>query len=683
MAIIDLLLPDGNGLELLPNTKEETPYPIIVMTAHGNEQVAVEALKRGALDYVVKSKTAFDTLPHIVQRTLREWHHIAERKQAEAALKKSHKEIEQRVKERTAELFETNCRLQGEITERKRAEIALHEEKELAQITLHSIGDGVITTDANALVDYLNPQAELLTGWRLDKAKSLSIDKVFYVIDERSRQLAPKSVEKCLKHGRIIALVENSILIGRNNQEYGIQGTVAPIRDRDGRIRGSVLVFQNVSEARRMAQQMAHQAAHDALTGLVNRREFEDRLKRVVNTARREKSEHALCYLDLDQFKVINDTCGHLAGDELLRQLGNLLQTKVRARDTLARLGGDEFGILMEHCHLKQAQRVTEALRKTIEDFRFLWENKSFSIGASIGLVSIPETSEDVNAVLRAADHACYAAKEKGRNRVQIYREDDADLTRMHGEMQWVASIPQALEEDRFQLSFQPIVPLNGGGNHRGHYELLLRMKEKNGRMVRPGAFLPAAERYNLIAKIDRWVIHRALKWLTLHPQHLEKLFLCAINLSGQSLGDDKFLAFIEKRFEETGVPPEKICFEITETAAITNLTAATQFIKALESGGCRFALDDFGSGLSSFAYLKNLPVHFLKIDGAFVKAIVDDNINQAMVRSINEIGQVMGKQTIAEFVENKAILEKLRGIGINYAQGYGIDRPRPIEQMT
>ena len=309
LAIIDLLLPDGNGLELLPSTKEETPYPIIVMTAHGNEQVAVEALKRGALDYVVKSKSAFDTLPHIVQRTLREWHHIAERKQAEAALKKSHKEIEQRVRERTAELFQTNCRLQGEITERKRAEKALHKEKELAQITLHSIGDGVITTDANSIVDYLNPQAELLTGWRLNKAQSRSIDKVFYVIDERSRKLASNSVDKCLKQGRIIPLAEHSILIGRNKREYGIQGTVAPIRDRDGRVRGAVLIFQNVSEARRMTRQMAYLASHDALTGLVNRREFEDRLKRVVNTARKEKSEHALCYLDLDQFKVINDTC--------------------------------------------------------------------------------------------------------------------------------------------------------------------------------------------------------------------------------------------------------------------------------------------------------------------------------------------------------------------------------------
>lgn len=682
LVIIDLLLPDGSGLTLLPATTQEIPYPIIVTTAYGNEQIAVEALKRGALDYVVKSKASLDSLPHVAQRVLREWRHITGRKRAEAALEKAYKEIEQRVKARTQELFETNRRLQREIRERKRIEKALYEEKERAQVTLYSIGDGVITTDAKTRVDYLNPVAEQLTGWRLEAARGHPIASVFKVIDEYNRTATPNTVAQCLKQGRVVSLADHSILVSHDNQEFGILGTVAPMRDRNGNLTGIVLVFQDVSEARRMAQQIAHQATHDALTGLINRREFEDRLKRVVNTARIEKSEHALCYLDLDQFKVINDTCGHIAGDELLRQLGSLLQTKVRARDTLARLGGDEFGVLMEHCHLEQAQRVAETLRKLITDFRFFWEDRSFSIGVSIGLVAIHEASEGITGTLRAADNACYTAKEKGRNRIQVYREDDVELAKLHGEMQWVVRIPQALEEDRFQLSFQSIIALDGTKDTKGHYELLIRLKGEDGHIVRPGAFLPAAERYNLVEKIDRWVIARALNWLTLHPQHLEELFLCAINLSGQSLGNSEFLEFIEQCFQETGVPPEKICFEITETAAITNLSAATQFIKTLESGGCRFALDDFGSGLSSFAYLKNLPVQFLKIDGAFVKAIVDDNINHAMVRSINEIGQVMGKQTIAEFVENEAILERLRGMGINYAQGYGIDRPRPIEQM-
>jgi diguanylate cyclase (GGDEF)-like protein len=459
---------------------------------------------------------------------------------------------------------------------------------------------------------------------------------------------------------------------------------VAPIRRRDGRILGAVLVFRDATEARRIGLQMAHQATHDALTGLVNREEFEHRLKRVMETTRIQEADHALCYLDLDQFKVINDTCGHAAGDELLRQVGRLLKQHVRERDTLARLGGDEFGLLMEHCTLKQAERVAKAVRAALEGFRFLWDNKTFSIGVSIGLVPITENGDGLSGVVRAADTACYAAKENGGNRIHVFGKDDPELAQRHGVTQWVARINRALEEGRFCLYFQPIRPVVSSEMQGAHYELLLRMKDEEGHIVLPGAFLPAAERYDLATKLDGWVIHAMFEWLICHREHLEQLYLCEINLSGHSLSDDEFLRTVIREFDETNIPAEKICFEVTETAAIANLTKATHFIQTLKARGCRFALDDFGSGLSSFAYLKNLPVDFLKIDGVFVKSIVNDPTDLAMVKSINEIGHTMGKRTIAEFVESAAILRKLKlpEIGVDFAQGYHIGRPRPIADM-
>ncbi len=566
-----------------------------------------------------------------------------------------------------------------DITARKRAERALLEEKERAQVTLHSIGDGVITTDAAGIVQYMNPVAESLTGWPAEEACGQPLATVFYIINEETREPAPDPVARCLQKGRITGLAVHTSLLSHSGQEYAIQDSAAPIRDQGGKVFGAVLVFSDVTEARRLSQVMSYQASHDALTGLINRREFERRLQRVLETARSGKVEHALSYLDLDQFKIVNDTCGHAAGDELLRQLGGLLKTQVRKRDSLARLGGDEFGVLMEHCSVQQAMRVADALRKMVANFRFFWEDKSFNVGVSTGLVPINEVSGDTASVLGAADAACYMAKEQGRNRIHIYQDNDAELARRQGEMQWAARISQALEEDRFQLSLQPIAPLIGGNRGMECYELLLRMKDETGRVVLPHAFLSSAERYNLAARLDRWVISTAFKWLTNHPAQLEHLSLGSINLSGHSLGDEAFLAFVTQQFAATQIPPEKICFEITETVAIANLSNATNFIQEIKDLGCRFALDDFGSGVCSFAYLRSLPVDFLKIDGVFVKDIVDDPMSLAMVKWINEIGQLMGKQTIAKFVENEDILEKLREIGVNYAQGYYIGRPQPL----
>jgi diguanylate cyclase (GGDEF)-like protein len=431
-----------------------------------------------------------------------------------------------------------------------------------------------------------------------------------------------------------------------------------------------------------LAEKLTHQATHDALTNLINRSEFERRLQRVLQTAEANKTEHVLCYLDLDQFKVINDTCGHLAGDELLRQLPGILLETVRKRDTTARLGGDEFGILMEHCSLEQAKHTTRALRKAIQDFRFIWEGKSFHISVSMGVVQVNYASGTITDVLKQADAACYAAKDEGRNRIHFCQQHDAELLKRRGEIQWLSRIDRALEESRFHFVFQPISRLAGTNVDGQHYELLLRLDDDEQGLILPGAFMRAAERYSFAVKLDCWVVRAAFEALVRHPDHLINLYQCSINLSGQSLGDDDFRDFVIEQFRETKVPAEKICFEVTETAAITNLDKGARFIKLFKDLGCRFALDDFGSGSSSFAYLKTLLVDYLKIDGMFVKELVADPIAFSMVRSINEIGHLMGKQTIAEYVADTMILDMVRDIGVDYAQGYGISPPRPIDEL-
>ncbi len=455
-----------------------------------------------------------------------------------------------------------------------------------------------------------------------------------------------------------------------------------PYHDRMGKDSGVVVSWRDLTETHTLSEKLSYQASHDALTGLVNRREFEQRLCELIDLAREAHTEHALCYLDLDQFKVINDTCGHIAGDELLRQLGMLLPEQVRKGDTLARLGGDEFGVLMERCSIMQATRVANALLEAIRNLQFHWEDKTFNIGVSIGVVPINEASESITAVLSTADSACYAAKDGGRNRIHVYREDDIKVAERQGEMQWVARIQRALDDDRFALYAQPISAVLPTGAPPVHYEILLRMKDERGQIVLPGAFLSAVERYNLSAQLDNWVIRNVFEWYVDSPEYTEKLDLLSVNLSGNSLSDAQLMGYIIEKFKEGSIAPEKICMEITETAAITNLTSATRFIKLLKEWGCRFALDDFGSGLSSFAYLKNLPVDYLKIDGLFVKDILDDAIDYAMVKSINEIGHVMGKKTVAEFVDSEEIMSSLKIIGVDYAQGYAVGVPRPVEHM-
>ena len=568
-----------------------------------------------------------------------------------------------------------------DITERKCTQEALFQEREKAHVTLESIGDGVITTDVTGAVDYLNPIAERVTGWNLREARGESVTKVLRLIDEKTDNEMENPANRALKAGSAIRLNGHPRLIHRyGERHFSVEVTAAPIRDSEGETIGCVLVFHDVTELRGLARKMSHQATHDALTGLINRREFERRVEDVLERSRREGTEHALCYLDLDQFKVVNDTCGHGAGDELLKQLSAQMRAKLRKGDTLARLGGDEFGALLEDCPLEDAGRITEILRRVVEDFRFSWEDKSFRVGVSIGLTPINMDSGNLSDLLSSADTACYIAKERGRNRVHLLQPDDHALNERRGQMQWLNRIQEALDGDRFQLYFQPIQHVKG--TIKGlHGEVLLRMLNERGELIAPGAFLPSAERYHLMPQIDRWVVRKTFSSLQ-QAGNDHGLDVCCINLSGQSLSDEKFLDFIVQEIEKSKIKPNNLCFEITETAVIANLSNATRFISVLRQMGCRFALDDFGSGLSSFAYLKNLPVDYLKLDGSFVKNMVRDTIDRAMVKAINQVGHSMHIQTIAEFVEDDATIKVLGMLGIDFAQGYGIAMPRPFDNV-
>ncbi|HWQ38915.1 MAG TPA: EAL domain-containing protein, partial [Burkholderiales bacterium] len=566
-------------------------------------------------------------------------------------------------------------------TDRRIAAAELFAEKERAQVTLASIADGVITTDTDGWIEYLNPVAETLTGWKLSDAQGLPLQAIFRIIDETTRQLAPNPIETVLREGRTVEMAQTLLLVKNDGAEVPIVHSAAPIRDRAGRISGVVLVLHDVSRERQYAAKLSYQASHDALTGLINRTEFENRLSLALKTAAQLGRHHAVMYLDLDQFKVVNDTCGHAAGDQLMRQVSTVLQRRLREGDTLARLGGDEFGVLLESCPPDHAVRIADQLRQTVSDFHFVWENRSFAITVSIGLVNVADGMFTLADVLSAADAACYMAKDKGRNRVQVYHPEDSEVSLRHGEMEWVGRIQKALEEDRFVLYAQDIKDVIASQAHGIHCELLIRMLDEKGDIVPPMAFIPAAERYGLMPAIDRWVIRTAFATIArLRGEGAEpRIDLCSINLSGASLTEERFLDFAREQFQLFDVPPGLICFEITETAAIANLDSAARFIQAMKGLGCHFSLDDFGAGMSSFAYLKHLPVDFLKIDGSFVKDMADDLIDRAMVEAINSIGHVMGKKTIAEFVDSERILRALREIGVDFAQGYWVAKPRPF----
>jgi diguanylate cyclase (GGDEF)-like protein/PAS domain S-box-containing protein len=568
-----------------------------------------------------------------------------------------------------------------DITERQKAAEALFEEKERAQVTLQAIGDAVITTDVSGNIEYINPVAEQLIGQTLSSVKAAHYFNVLKLVNETDGKAIEDPIKRCFNDDKDVVRNEHCLLIGVNKREFAVDITVASIRDRKNDVIGAVLVMHDVTEMHGLTRQLNFQATHDALTGLINRREFEIRLQQALDSARIDKLQHALIFMDLDQFKIVNDTCGHIAGDELLKQVADLFANKVRNVDTLARLGGDEFAVLLEACPVQKAKQIAETLRKAVEDYRFVWEGKLFEIGVSIGLVPINPDSGTRTDILSHADAACYVAKDLGRNRIHVYKPDDAALAQHQGEMQWVHKINHAVKEDRFVLYCQAIKPLNAASNKAQHYEILVRMLDQQNKIIAPYAFIPSAERYHLMPSIDRWVFKNSLEHIRSIGTAINN-HVFAINLSGQTICDDSFLGFVLEEFEKTGVPPTCICFEVTETAAVANLSKASRFIAILKGVGVQFALDDFGSGLSSFAYLKNLAVDYLKIDGSFIKDMIDDPIDCAMVSSINEIGHLMGLHTIAEFVESKAISNKLGELTVDFAQGYYFDEPKPLHQV-
>ncbi len=563
----------------------------------------------------------------------------------------------------------------------KQSELALFKEKELAEVTLHSITDAVITTDDKARINFINPVAESILGWDKADARGKLICEIFQLVDENNCKAIKNPLERLLSNKQIVEQKVDTALKDRTGKLISVELSVAPMKNQDDQLMGSVIVFQDISEAQRMSRQLSYQASHDELTALFNRRIFEQRLEELLSDAWDEGNEHVLCYLDLDQFKVVNDTFGHMAGDELLRQLSIELSNSIRESDLLARLGGDEFGILLENCALEQAEKLADSIRENIKNYRFVWENRIFEVGVSIGVVAINKTSKKLSDILSAADLACYAAKESGRNRIHVYKPTDEELAKRHSEMHYVMRINNALKDDAFMLFKQPVVSLFDRSKLSMHWEVLVRMKNEQGELVLPDTFIPAAERYNMMPKIDRMVIEKTFAAMS-RGEFFRKGYthrVVGINLSGDSL-NDHFLDYIKQQAGKYKIKFNELCLEITETIAIANLSTANHFMDELKILGCQFALDDFGSGLSSFGYLKHLPVDFLKIDGSFVKDIARDEIDRAMVESINQIGHTMGLRTIAEWVEDKDTLLLLKKMGVDYSQGFYTGGPEPLK---
>jgi diguanylate cyclase len=573
-----------------------------------------------------------------------------------------------------------------DVTALRELTLEVAKQHETLRVTLQSIGDAVITTDAQGRVTWLNPAAERMTGWLTSEAKGKPLVQVFNIVNEVTRKAAENPVSECLRHGKIVGLANHTILISRDGIEYGIEDSASPIRSANGKIIGVVLVFHDVTEQRRLSSEMSYRATHDSLTGLVNRSEFETRLTRVLNHAKAEGSMHALMFIDLDQFKLVNDACGHSAGDILLQQVSKMLFEIVRSRDTLARLGGDEFGVILEQCTTEQAQRVAQTICDRMDEYRFIHDGKRFRIGTSIGLSVLDGRWASIANVIQAADTACYTAKEAGRNRVHTWFDTDASVQAHQGEMQWATRLEIAMDENQFELYAQRIFLLDQESllqaESKIHAEILLRLRAPNGEIISPNAFLPAAERFHLASRIDRWVLEHVIEWLK-SLQDISVVSTICVNLSGQSIGDRAFHGHTIETLMMAGKQLcERICLEITETATVTNMADASIFIEQVRQLGVRIALDDFGAGASSFGYLKTLKVDMLKIDGQFIKAMIHDPLDDSAVRCFVDVASIVGLKTVAEYVESPEILAHVRSLGINCAQGYLMHKPTPIHGL-
>jgi diguanylate cyclase (GGDEF)-like protein/PAS domain S-box-containing protein len=559
----------------------------------------------------------------------------------------------------------------------------LEEEHELLRITLYSIGDGVITTDCEGKITVMNGVAEQLTGWLQQEALGLHIDQVFTIVHERSRRGIKNPLIRSLREVRIVGMPKYTMLLSRDGGEYLIEDSAAPIRDRFDQVVGAVIVFHDATEQRRKIDEaFAFNATHDPLTGLINATEFNARLARTLKmTGQDENIKHCLLLIDLDQFRLANDACGHEVGDRVLQNTASLIDKSIRAGDTLARLGGDEFAVLLENCPTRSGQLVAEAVCERLDRFRFIHDQHRFRIGASIGLVEFDHRWASTSTLLQAADAACMAAKEAGRNRVHTYFSVSESAIRQRvGVANWATRLDEAMEGDHFILYAQQIKPLQNVGQAPS-LEVLVRLRDEQDQLVPPGLFIPAAERYHIAARLDLWVLNKTIELLRKCPD-LNVFHKISVNLSGQSIGDRKVHARLLEVIQDCGIPPQKLCFEVTETSAIRNIEDAILVIEQLKARGVKFALDDFGSGSSSFGYLKALPVDYLKIDGQFVRSLDTDTVDFATVRCIADMASLLHKETVAEFVETEAALKALQSLGVDYAQGYYLHEPEPLSQI-
>ena len=552
-------------------------------------------------------------------------------------------------------------------------------EKERAEFTLHSIGDAVITTDPDGNIEYMNHIAERLTGWSLDSVYKHPVQTVFRILDQDTREPMHNVIEACLTEATSISK-SMTILVSHNGSERSIESSMSPIINRSGSAEGAVIVFHDETERRRMENIIHHQATHDSLTGLINRHQFNIDLKGQIDHARTHHTKHVLCYLDLDRFKHVNDSCGHAAGDELLKQVSSRLHTVIRSGDILARLGGDEFGLILQNCPVNIATEIADKIIHSLSEYEFNWDGNKFTIGVSIGIVPINPQTNNINEVMKHADAACYTAKDQGRCRAYVYEQQDSEHLQRNEEFHWASRISEALEQNRFRIHAQPIYPLDPASGNSKHIEILLRMEDENGHLVPPASFIPAAERYKLMGVVDQHVIREAFRFIA---QNSIEDICFSINLSANSLNDDNLPFFIQQCAYEFEIAGDLICFEISETSAISNLVKTSKLIEELQTEGFKFALDDFGSQLSSLSYLKHLPVDYLKIDGSYVRDMVHSKIDHAMVAALNQAGQIMSIKTIAKFVENDEIINKLQHLGVDFAQGYGISRPGPLSDAT
>jgi len=567
-----------------------------------------------------------------------------------------------------------------DVSYRKSLEVSLSRSKRQAQYTLESISEGVVTTDNEGRIDYMNHAAETLIGANRDDATGHKLGELFSLIDEADRRSLGDPVERCLSVRRRVNMGRRALLVSRDGKhEHSVEVTASPIKGPGNSLSGTVVVMHDVSEIRGLTRQMSYQAAHDALTGLINRREFERRLEEALDSAHTEEASHILFYMDLDRFKAVNDSCGHIAGDNMLREVAGLIKNEVRDSDFVARLGGDEFGALLMGCPLEKGQQIAADICNAVADYRFVWRDKIFNIGISIGLVEISRGSGSAQDIVAAADSACYVAKQRGRGQVHVYSTRDEAVARERGDIQWLRQLQDALNEDRFELAVQPIIATGSGTLTGPAVEVLIRMPDERGRTANSADFLRSAERYQLMPQIDRWVVKTVLAAIASGDIRLAGSRNCAINISGQTLSDESFLGFVVESLDHSGVAPGSICFEVVESAISQNLQQAQRFIEVLHGIGCEFALDDFGSGLGAFSNLKNLPIDYLKIDGTYTRNLASDQVNQEMVTAMIKLARTMDFRVVAEQVEEQEDFDWLRDEGVDFVQGNFVEPPSAL----